>query len=273
MIRIVFVALALVIAQGNTAMTEVEPPVDPPVPVETPMPLDEHDEWQGQERSPIEAFLGDDLVRLYRVTTADIWMMGGVYGVMWAEPEAMVLTRVAMGEAPSSINDRHYIMWLIRLRAELGYKGAGYYSGYRDITGRWGPPTTIHQEALCWQGCQFEPVRVANNIYFPLEATGNMVPMLYPTDEMLMAFHITHLMAQEILAADLCDYPEELKGLDGFRSPKVTWIGTLNRVDGMRSVQLVQRGHIWRDETKDDNDYWDYYGCQDRWAQPQAAGG
>jgi hypothetical protein len=218
---------------------------------------DPYDEFAGEEPSPIEYFVGLDMVRKIRITTQDIWDAGSIADVMWNEEDALVLTRIAMGESPSSFNDRVYIMWNIRLRAELGFKGAGYYSGYRSTPDRWGPETSIKQEALCYGGCQFSPARAVHNIYFPLKANSHLRKMLYPVDEDLIDFLITYRMAVQILEADFdSEFPEELKGYDGFRSPDISWVGRIDWKGGLPSVQFFARQEVWRDEYEKDNVYW-----------------
>jgi hypothetical protein len=171
----------------------------------------------------------------------------------------MVLTRIALAESPSSINDQIYVMWLIRLRAELGYKEAGHFSGYRELSGRWGPPTDIKTEALCSGGCQFQPAQAIDDVYFPcrLSPTSNLRLMLCPTDDQLPLFAFAHRAALQVLRQPMSDYPEALRGYDGFRSPSVTGPGQFNRPGGLRSVQFWPGANIWRDESPDDNVYWD----------------
>jgi hypothetical protein len=241
--------------------TPTASPTPEPTPTQTPEPpldlSDVYDEFAGEEPSPIEYFIGLDLVRKIRITTQDIWDAGSMADVLWGEDDAMVMARIAMGESPSSFNDRVYIMWNIRLRAELGFKGAGYYSGNRSIPDRWGPETTIKQEALCYGGCQFSPARAVHNIYFPLNVNSHLRKMLYPLDEDLIDFLITYRMALQILEADFdSEFPEELKGYDGFRSPTVSWIGRIDWEGGLPSVQFFARQEVWRDECDKDNVYW-----------------
>ena len=241
--------------------TPTKTPAPTKTPTATPTPdldlSDPYDEFAGEEPSPIEVFIGLDMVRKIRITTQDIWDAGSVADVMWNEEDAMVLTRIAMGESPSSFNDRVYIMWNIRLRAELGFKGAGYYSGNRSMPDRWGPETSIKQEALCSGGCQYEPARAVHNIYFPLKVNSHLRKMLYPVDEDLIDFLITYRMAVQILEADFDkDYPEELRGYDGFRSPDISWIGRKHREGGLPSAQFFERQEVWRDEYEKDNIYW-----------------
>lgn len=247
--------------------TSTPSPTSSPVPTSTPTPVntlepppdlsDPYDEFAGELPSPIEYYIGLDMVRKIRITTQDIWDAGSIAAVMWNEEDALVLTRIAMGEAPNSFNDRVYIMWNIRMRAELGFKNAGYYSGYRSMPDRWGEPTSIKQEALCYGGCQYSPAKAVENIYFPLEVNSHLRKMLYPVDNDLIDFLITYKMALQILEADFeNDFPEELKGYDGFRSPTVSWIGRIDWKGGLTSVQFFAGQNIWRDEYSKDNLYW-----------------
>ena len=255
----------------TTTATATSLPTNSPTPTATPVPTsiptstteplldlsDPYDEFAGEQPSPIEYFIGLDMVRKIRITTQDIWDAGSVADIMWNEEDALVLTRIAMGESPSSFNDRVYIMWNIRLRAELGFKGAGYYSGYRSIPDLWGPETSIKQEALCYGGCQFSPAQAVSGIYFPLKVKSHLRKMLYPIDEDLIDFLITYRMALQILEADFDnDFPEELKGYDGFRSPSISWVGRIDWKGGLPSIQFFERQNVWRDEYGKDNLYW-----------------
>ena len=236
-----------------------------PIPIEI-LPLwslaldlsDPYDEFAGEPPSPIEYFVGLDMVRKIRITTQDIWDAGSVADVMWNEEDALVLTRIAMGEAPNSFNDRVYVMWNIRLRAELGFKNAGHNSGYRSIPDRWGEETSIKHEALCSMGCQYSPARAVEDIYFPLNTENSHIrKIIYPVDEDLIDFLITYRMALQILDADFDSaFPEELKGYDGFRAPDISWIGRIDWKGGLPSVQFFARQNIWRDEYDKDNVYW-----------------
>lgn len=212
----------------------------------------------GSEPStPAEWIVGPATADAWRIENA--WPCGGGADCCVAEEsDAMVLTRIALAESPSSVNDQVYIMWLIRLRAELGYKEAGYQSGYRDMYARWGPPTTIKQEALCNAGCQFQPAQAIDDVYFPcnLSTTSNLRLMLCPTDDQLPLFSFAHKAAVRVLVAPLSDFPVELRGYDEFRSPSVTGPGQFNRPGGLRSIQFWQGANIWRDASPDDNLFW-----------------
>ena len=205
----------------------------------------------------IDQVIDPDLISHIRLN--NVWKCGSsVNECLYKESDVFVLTRVAMGEAPDSFGDRYFIMWNIKMRAALGFKRAGFYSGYRDIPDRWGPETSIKVEALCIGGCQYAPVRASENIYFPcgLSTNSPLRAMLCPTDDQILDWYFTYKAATFIVDADISEMPEELKGFDGFRSPSVTWIDTIDRPDGLRSRQFFQGGNIWRDEYEKDNVFW-----------------
>jgi hypothetical protein len=207
-------------------------------------------------RAPIVAELGADQVDAWRIESA--WICGGSMNrCMHRESEALVMARVAMGEAPDSLSDRVYVMWSIKLRAALGFKEA--LPGWRAPEDRWGPETSIYVEALCNGGCQYTPVRAADGIYFgcALSEHHALRAMLCPTDEQLQEFAWTLAFAEAIAEAPLTDMPEELRGYESFRSPQITWYGQRNREGGLLSRQFFPGGNIWRDEYGQDNVWWE----------------
>ncbi len=214
------------------------------------------------EVTPIQEMVGFELLDMFTITTCEIWHEGEgtINGYMMTESDAIIMTRVAMGEAPASFDDRFYIMWNIKLRAELGFKNAGD-GGWDPPTDKWGPETSIKREALCWGGCQYAPVRATSGIYFPEELGRGqdfIRGMIAPeTSNQLMNFWFTYQSALEIVDAPLSDMPAELRGYDSFRSPQVDWIGTRHRIDGHKSVQFFYYGNIWRDQYPQDNEYWE----------------
>ena len=188
-----------------------------------------------------------------------VWTCGGsINRCMHAESDALILARVAMGEAPHSLSDRVYVMWSIRLRAALGFKEA--LPGYLAVPNRWGPETSIAVEALCNGGCQYSPVRAADGIYFPCEELDGrhaLRSMLCPTDEQLGDFYLTWQFAEDIAFANLDEFPLQLRGFESFRSPTITWINQVNRPGGRRSVLFFPGGNIWRDEYPQDDVFWE----------------
>lgn len=234
-------------------------PSQTPRPTATTRPTPTPTTWP---MSPAVLALGEDAVDLYRIWNA--WKCGGsAHDCMMQESDAMVLTRIAIAEAPSSINDQVLVMWLIRLRAELGYKNRRLTGGWCGdqkcyVPGRWGEPTTIKTEALCVDGCQFSPASYAQHVYFAcqIDPTIHMRMALCPTDDQLGTFDLAYHAAQDMLAAPLTDFPIALRGYDGFRSPSIAGEGQRNRVDGLKSQRLWPGGNIWRDELLDDNLFW-----------------
>ena len=209
--------------------------------------------------SPFAEIIGLDLVDQFRITTDEIWHVGNgsINGVMFTESDAMVLARVAMGESPGCLDDQMYIMWNIRLRAELGFKDAGANGGWRAQPDRWGPPTSIKEEALCDGGCQYEAVRATDGIYFPEIVKSHIRRMISPTDKELGDFYLSYMVALEIAAAPISDFPEQMRGYDSFRAPSIDWHGRRHRSGGLRSAQFFNGGEIWRDSYPQDNEYWE----------------
>lgn len=205
---------------------------------------------------PIVDYIGDDLVEMFRID--NLVVCGGLFECLAQESDALLMTRVAMAENLASINDRIFILWNIKMRAELGFKQDGYWSGNRELSSRWGPETSVKEEVLCIGGCQYEPVRHANKIKRPclLPPGDPFREMLCPSDEWIDDFYLTYLIAEQVALADLGEMPVELRGYDSFRSPRITIAGTTNREGGLTSMQFFPSGHIWRDEYVTDNVYW-----------------
>jgi len=254
---------AEITVEAYLAATDTPEPTSTPTAISTDAPRG----IEAPTPGPVERIYGSELVATYRIE--DVWTCGSTVNVcLLKEPADLVLARVALGEAPESADDQVFVMWLIRLRAELGFKHAGVagdgcgWCGDRwcYTPGRWGSPTTIHQEALCVGGCQFSPVEVAQAIWFPclLSASHPLRKMLCPTADQLADFRFAVEAADRILTAPISEFPAELRGYDNFRSPTIVGEGQCNRSPcGMRSRQFFRGGNIWRDEFVDDNIYWD----------------
>lgn len=198
---------------------------------------------------------------LFRVTSHEIGTLGNwrVNHYMLHESDALVLTRTAMGEAPDNLDDRILVMWLIKIRAQLGYKNGRW--GFVGTIDRWGPPSSIKMEALCIGGCQFEVWRAAQYVIRPsqLPTTGILSKMLYPADEYLDDFADTYVQALAIVDARLRDAPEILRGYDGFLSPGASDTHFIDwKPNGLKRLQLSgEGGNVWIDHFKQDNHFWD----------------
>ena len=209
---------------------------------------------------PVYQLLGQTRVNTWRITAEEVERLGrgSVQTVLLGEPEALVLTRVAMGENSESLDDRILVMWNIRMRAELGYKNGGSYGGYRAEPDRWGPPTNIYREALCIEGCQYEPVELLFAVTDPARCQlANVRAMIYPGDSQLGDFYLTWLMANEIMQAPLEAVPIEFRGYDGLLSPEIAAIGRYYREDGLPSRQFFPSGNVWGDRESEDNLFWE----------------
>lgn len=196
------------------------------------------------------------LIEQFRITTEEIGTIGhwSISGYLIRESDIMVLTRVALGEAPSCLQDQIYVMWNIRMRTELGYKNFNRGPDSHKID-RWGAPTSIQMEALCIGGCQYEVVRVVENIMYP-RLTGFIAlrMMLHPDDNQLEGFYAAYQEAIRILALPLTAMPKELVGYDGFLAASASGQGWPDwKPNGNDRIQLVSCGNVWNDKLKEDN--------------------
>jgi len=234
----------IVLSLAGTALKTESKPTPTPTPTAIP---------------PVVSYLNEELIDVFRIDNA-FDCGGSTHDCMWNESDAMVLTRIAIGETPNSINDRIFVMWNIKMRSALGFKEAGYFVGsYRELPDRWGPETSVKTEALCNGGCQYSPARISQNIYFAcqLDKAHPLRSMLCPTDDYLPEFLLTYQIALQILDMHITEMPEELRGYDGFRSPTISWNGRIDWIGGLASRQFFSGGEVWRDEYDKDNIFWD----------------
>jgi hypothetical protein len=202
-----------------------------------------------------------------RVTPRDIKTKGGLLQYLRSEPEAMMLTRVAIAEAFGSPADRENVMWIIKIRADLGYSN-GRHRRVGDPLIRWGAKTSIATEAI--NPTQFEPIGKANHDYERLgpnfnpigyPAGWNLRAMLHPTDSQLTDFRATYQAALRVAAMNIRSMPEPNKGYDYFtgNSP----IGVLSYALGRPSRQFAKDGNVYRDTFPGDNIYLGLVKCED----------
>lgn len=195
------------------------------------------------------------LVDQFRITAEEIGTIGhwSVSGYLIRESEAMVLARVALGEAPNCPLDQIYIMWNIKLRAELGYKNYSTGPSAHKID-RWGAPNSIHEEALCIRGCQYEVVKIIDQVFDPRRTGFEAIAlMLHPTDDQLGQFYRAYANALDILASPLKAMPAELIGYDGFLAGRASGQGWSDWINGNDRVQFYECGNVWNDKYKEDN--------------------
>ena len=161
-----------------------------------------------------------------------------------------------MGESHENEADRTLIMWIIKIRAYLGYGNANS-RGFNPPHDRWGESTSIKQEAL--NPGQFESVKVAYGSADPegLPETGNLRAMLNPTDAQLPAFQSTHQTALDIVDLPISSAPEELRGFDGFVADDtgVYWVG------GRTSSELAG-SNAYYDQSWLDNIHFGLISCE-----------
>jgi hypothetical protein len=232
-----------------------EPSTETPVPpTETPEPPTGTSEPPtGTPPSPTPLTPPEDCPR---ITSEAIAQAGGLPNYLQGESNVCTLTRVAMGESHENEEDRELIMWLIKIRADLGY-GNGNSRGFNPPHDRWGASTSIKQEAL--NPGQFQNVEVAYPTTDP-EAwpeTGNIRAMLSPTDAQLQGFLNTYQTALSIVDLPISSAPEKLRGFDGFVADDagVYWTG------GKTSSKLAGY-NAYYDQSWFDNIYFGLISCE-----------
>ena len=193
----------------------------------------------------------------FRITAEELGTIGhwSVNGYMIRESDALVMTRIALGEAPYCPQDQEYVMWNIRVRAELGYKNYGSGTPAHKID-RWGAPTSIQMEGLCVRSCQYQIMVLAERVINPKNADLTILRlMLYPEDgSQLRQFYRAYRMARRILLRPLTDMPEELQGYDSFVAPSRGGTGWNDwKPNGLKRVQFFTCGNVWVDRLKEDN--------------------
>lgn len=191
-----------------------------------------------------------------RITPEAIAQAGGMENYLWRESDTCTLTRVSMGESHENGPDRVLIMWLIKMRAELGF-GNAPHRGWNPPHDRWGEPTSIKQEAL--DPKQFDSVAKAYATIDP-EAwpeTGNIRAMLSPTDNQLPNFQSTLQIAAEIAVQPLSSIPDHLKGYDEFRAFELGrgWIGA-------KQTESLAGANYYRDAYWIDNIHFGLISCE-----------
>ena len=226
---------------------------------------------------PITNIPGMDLKDKFRITREEVMAAGGMLNYLNSESEAMVLTRIAVGESPSNGTDRFLIMWQIKIRAELGYKN-GISRGYSPPLDRWGPKTSIKIEGLAPATFQYDVVRSVKDTIDPeltWHETRHQRLMLSPTDDYLPAFEYTYNQALQIvnLPVDRYTVPSLIRGYDGHQGPQVASEGwTYADGGGLPSVIFGRKGtsksgydnmdgNIWQDRQFQDNIFFGLVDC------------
>jgi len=156
------------------------------------------------------------LIEQFRITSEEVGEIGhwSMGGYLIRESDALILTRVALG---------------------------------------WGAPTSIQMEALCVGGCQYDIVRVIENVIYPERADNILRLMLHPDNEQLEQFYNAYEEAVRILSLPLSEMPEELIGYDGFLSNEASDTNFIDWYGGNKRIQLTSCGNVWNDKYKEDN--------------------
>jgi YD repeat-containing protein len=206
----------------------------------------------------------DELEDLSRITPEEISQAGGLSNYLWGESDALTLTRVATGESHESVPDQELVMWIIKMRAELGYSNSSS-RGFNPPPDRWGASTSIKVEAL--NPGQFECVETAYVDYKnyaedfnpeTYDGKGNLRAMLSPVD--INDFRSTYEMALALVNSPISSMPEELKGFDGFLSSNAG-TGVTFWEGGLESSQL-RGANVYNDSSWFDNIYFGLVTCE-----------
>jgi YD repeat-containing protein len=195
------------------------------------------------------------------ITQEAIVQAGGVENYLKKESDACTLARVSMGESHENGYDRQLVMWIIKMRTDLGY-GNSNTRGANPPYDRWGASTSIKQEAL--NPAQFETVREAYTVTNPedLPATDNIRAMLSPTDAQLPEFQSTLQMATTMVNQPLSSMPERLRGFDGFLA-----YGAVGGWTGAKDSQQLAKDHgptanFYNDQSWIDNIHFGLVSCE-----------
>lgn len=143
-----------------------------------------------------------------------------------SESDALLLARLAIGEGvEGSTIDQNYIMWTVKIRAEVGY------SNYRAGTYQIAPtPTSIKQEIFATN--QYQSITgqngvggiiTGNNWAIVTEQTNcgsSFVRMGNPCSDLdLQRLKSAYSDAQAILAQNVKNAPDQIKDFDTYISP------------------------------------------------------
>ncbi len=190
------------------------------------------------------------------------------------------MARIAMGEATDNSDERLRIMWLIKIRAELGYMNANARGRDLFYIDHYGQKSTIRNELLK-DSKQFQVVDAALPVLDPERDTylanlPHIKAMLYPNDNQVEEFKTLYSNAKLILTIQedglkTSTDPQlnQIRGYDEYRAYAITkseegqvlW-------NGGKTSQLLGSGssntiNLWRDVLPMDNVFFGQTSCQD----------
>jgi hypothetical protein len=222
-------------ATPTASATPLPTPTEPPSATPIHTPTTSREKW----------------AEIARITREDIQAYGGTMESYWrSESPEITLARIALAESPHSKQDRRYVMWIVKIRAHVGYFSNG----------------AIIDEVWAREPWQFEPVYDIRNVFDPraeaaagvFKCGNNVNLMIYPCDDQnhpddlnslaLTTFIETVAVAKQILDTPIQAAPEELSGMDSFVAPERGHCGT--------GKSLVPGGNCYYDGTDLDDNLW-----------------
>jgi hypothetical protein len=171
---------------------------------------------------------------IFRITKEDIAGAGGsMSSYLQQEDEALLMARIAMGEATDNSDERLRIMWLIKIQAELGYMNANARGRDLFYIDHYGQKSTIRNELLK-DSKQFQVVDAALPVLDPERDTylanlPHIKAMLYPNDNQVEEFKTLYSNAKLILTIQedglkTSTDPQlnQIRGYDEYRAYAIT---------------------------------------------------
>jgi hypothetical protein len=211
------------------------------------------------------------LTDLAHISCFDIKQHGGTMAeYLRSESDVALLTRVAMSESSMIREDRRLVMWVVRIRMEIGYS-----------TGS--APSTVKQETLDAGSGQFQVTGPILQITDPRAAAqggngpafackGYLNGAIYPCDNpaepdnlastQLEKWKASYVDAMDILYTPrerfLTKFPEKLRRLEEFRGYGDGNTGKImqRQIDN-GYIQFYTWGNVYKDVSPEDNKLWD----------------
>lgn len=197
----------------NTPTSTYTPPPPPPTATATPPPI--------PCPTPTNTPVPDDDIR---ITLDEVTQAGSVLAYMKSEPDALVLTRVAMNETINN-DERIFVMWIIKKRATMFgtsikteiFKSNEETNEYAFAgIGKVAAEDTKAQSSTT-NYAFFDPAFTAStNGSPPYTNCNTFSDMLFPCDSNISVFRDIYNQAVNVLSSDISEVPMDLKNYDSF---------------------------------------------------------
>jgi RHS repeat-associated protein len=226
------------------------PPPVCPTPSDTPTPTD------------TPSLLSLDKMR---ITREDVDNAGGsVITYLRGEDEALIATRVAIGEASNSL-DKQYVLWIIRKRIELGFWGSsandvvlaeGQFHVMANVKTSDNNNNPFYPEYIAITKDKEDDLRRALTNRQPFNDFNNCstfsdILHVCNDEARQQEFRNTYAEAVTILNSPISLVPDPLRGYDSFLSSDNPE-GEIFRTGGLGSRQLAG-GNVYNDQFPEDN--------------------